>query len=356
VTRLAYVGCRTTRARNARGEGLAVFRAGHGGWERIQLLTGLENPSFLAFGREGRVLYAVHGDGEEASAFRIGAEGLLAPINRAPTGGRNPVHLTVAPDGRHLLVANHATSGIALLRLDGDGAIGGIADLVELRGEPGPHRIEQPHAKPHQLRFDPAGRVLHVPDKGLDRVLAYRLDAAAGRLEPLHALATRAGAGPRHMAFRADGRIAYVLNELDSTVLACRYEAAGGVLAPFQLLPTLPDDFTGESRAAEIAVSADGGTVYASNRGHDSIAVFAADPVTGHLSPLHWVAAGGRTPRHFALDPEGRHLFAASEADDVVHAFAVEAGGRLRPAGAVAETGSPVCILLADIPHPPGRS
>lgn len=348
MTGLAYVGCRTTAARNARGEGLAVFRAGPGRWERLQLLTGIENPSFLAFGGGGRHLYAVHGDGTEASAFRVGEDGLLTPLNRVPTGGRNPVHLSASPDGRFLVVANHATSSVALLRIGAEGALGEIADLVELRGEPGPHRIEQTHAKPHQVRFDPAGRVLLVPDKGLDRVFAFALDGAAGRLRLLGETRLPAGAGPRHLAFGPGGAMAYVLNELDSTVVACRHDARCGALTPVQRLTTLPEDALMESRAAEIAVSPDGGTLYASNRGHDSIAVFAIDPASGRLAPRGWVAAGGRTPRHFALSADGARLFVASETDDLIQGFAVGPDGMLAPTGEVARTGSPVCLLLRE--------
>jgi 6-phosphogluconolactonase (cycloisomerase 2 family) len=343
---LAYVGCRTTRERGARGEGLSVFRVGET-WERLQVLAGPANPSYLAFGFDKRVLYAVHGDGEQASAWRIGADGLLSSINVAPCGGRNPVHLAPTPDGRFIVIANHLSSSVALLRIAADGALGEIADLVTLEGLPGPHRAEQPFAKPHQVVFDPAGETLFVPDKGVDRVFAFRLDGEAGRLRALGFCAAREGAGPRHMAFLPDGRFAYVLNELDSTVLACRHEARA--LTPFQVLTTLPDDFCGLSRAAAIVVSRDGRTLFASNRGHDSVVVFAVDPVSGRLTHAQWVPSGGRTPRDIALSPDGRTLYAANEQGHSIHAFDLR-DGMLRARGEAAATGSPVSVVFRPAP------
>jgi 6-phosphogluconolactonase len=325
--------------------------AASGDCTHVQLLGGLLNPSFLAFDRRRRFLYAVHGDGTEASAFRVdGAAGRLDFLNRRPTGGRNPVHLAVDPTDRFLVVANHVTSSLSVLPIDPEeGAIGEVADLVELKGEPGPHRVEQPFAKPHQVEFDPAGRFVVVPDKGLDRVFAFRLDPATGKLAAAEqgSVAAREGSGPRHVAFHPSAPWAYVVNELDSTVAAYRYDRDRGALEPFQILPALPDTFVGNSRAAEIAVSADGRSVYASNRGHDSIAVFSVEGETGRLAPVQWVPSGGRTPRFFALDPSGRRFYAANEDEDSVVCFDVKADdGKLSSPREVARTGSPVCIVF----------
>ncbi|WP_338662439.1 lactonase family protein [Pararoseomonas sp. SCSIO 73927] len=347
-----FVGCRTTRERNARGDGIQVYRmeASSGRWTHVQLLEGLTNPSFLALDRTGRFLYAVHGDTEEISAFRVEpGSGRLTLLNQVSTGGRNPVHLAIDPTNRFIVVPNHVTSTIAVLPIDPEtGFLGERTDLVTLEGGIGPHRVEQPFAKPHQTEFDRDGRFVIVPDKGLDRVFSFRLDPETGRLRPSAqgSVVARENAGPRHVAMHPAGRLAYVLNELDSSITAYRYEAATGALQPYQLLPSLPDTFTGNSRAAEIAVSADGRFLYASNRGHDSVGVFAVEEATGRLAPVEW-AATGRTPRFIALDPTGRFLFAASEDDDSIAAFSVSpATGRLTPAGEVARTGSPVCIIF----------
>ncbi|MFC7738777.1 lactonase family protein [Roseomonas sp. GCM10028921] len=347
-----YVGCRTTRARNARGDGIQVYRmeASSGRWTHVQLVDGLTNPSFLALDRTERFLYAVHGDTEEISAFRVEPKsGQLTFLNRVSTGGRNPVHLAVDPTNRFIVVPNHVTSTIAVLPIDPEtGRLQERTDLVTLEGAIGPHRVEQPFAKPHQTEFDRDGRFIVVPDKGLDRVFVFRLDPATGRLHPSGqgSVVARENAGPRHVAMHPGRRLAYVLNELNSTITSYRYDVATGELNPFQLLPSLPDSFTGNSRAAEITVSADGRFVYASNRGHDSVGVFAVEPGTGRLMPRQWVDAG-RTPRFIALDPTGSFLFAASEDDDTITAFSVSPeAGTLTHAGEVARTGSPVCIIF----------
>ncbi len=199
------------------------------------------------------------------------------------------------------------------------------------------------------MEFDRANRFIVVPDKGLDQVFAYRLDATTGKLQQVEPKApqSREGAGPRHVAFHPGNAHAYVINELDSTVTAHRFDASTGVLTPFQNLTTLPDTFVANSRASEIAIAPSGRFLYASNRGHDSVAIFGIDAATGRLAPLGWQDAGGKTPRFFAFDPAGRFLFVANEDSDTIVTFKVDAAtGTLAPTGDVVRTGSPVCIVF----------
>ncbi|MBL8642773.1 MAG: lactonase family protein [Rhodospirillaceae bacterium] len=347
----AYVGSRTTKERNARGLGINVYRvdAKTGRWTHVQLVKDLINPSFLAFDRSGGFLYSVHGDLSDISSFmRDGKTGELKPLNRQSTEGKNPVHLAVDPTNTFMVVSNHITSTLALLPLRPDGALEPVCDLVKLEGKIGPHRVEQPFAKPHQAVFDPSGRYILVPDKGLDRVFCYAIDASRKKLvQAAPPAEMREGAGPRHIAFHPGGAFAYVINELDSTLVACRFDAATGALAPFQLVSSLPDTFTGNSRAAEIEVSPDGRFVYASNRGFDSIGVYAIDAKTGRVTPVGWQPSGGKTPRFFALDPAGNFLFAANEDSDAIVSFAIDKQrGLLKPTGETVATGSPVCIVF----------
>jgi 6-phosphogluconolactonase len=348
----AYVGSRTTRERNARGEGLSVFRVdpATGIWTSVQVLRDLTNPSFLAFDRQRRLLYTVHGDLSEISAFRIDPQsGMLTFITQESTGGKNPVHLSVDPTNRFIIVANHISSSLAVLPIGTDGALGKLCDLVTLTGKIGPHRVEQPFAKPHQVVFDGTDQFIAVPDKGLDRTFVFRIDTRTGKLVPVDAATAEAreGAGPRHIAFHPSNAYAYIINELDSTVTACRFDAATGKLDPFQVLPALPDTHVGNSRGAEIAVSANGRNVYASNRGHDSIAVFSVDEATGRLASIGWQPGGGRTPRFFALSPAEDVLFVANEDSDEIVSFRIDQRTTsLTPAETVARTGSPVCIVF----------
>lgn len=354
--RFAYVGCRTSRERNARGDGIGVYRIdGAGAWARIQLVGDLVNPSYLAFDRSGRMLYTVHGDATEASAFRIDAKsGQLSFVDKVATGGCNPVHLMADPSNRFMVVANHIVrdgvkSGIASLPIGSDGRLGAPVDVVAFDGAIGPHRVEQPFPKPHQVEFDRSGRFVMVPDKGCDRVLVYAIDPAG----KLHAVSgatapARETSGPRHIAFHPGNRLAYLINELDSTICCYRFDPATGAIRPFQIVSALPDSFTGNSRGSEIAVSDDGRFVYASNRGHDSIALFAIDGASGRLSAVDWVPSLGKTPRFFALSPDGAALFIANEEGHNIVRYAVDRqSGRLSKGAVVAETGSPTSIVFA---------
>ena len=347
-----FVGCRTTRERGARGEGLGVFQVETAGWRRTQLLP-MTNPSFLAFGPDRRTLYAVHGDGESVSALRITSDG-LSVLNTQPTAGRNPVHLALDATGHFLVVANYASGTVAALPVSPDGRLQPACHVLALPGQPGPHRGGQTCSHPHQVLQSPNRRFLIVPDKGLDRCFALACDPADGTLSIAAEMTGRPGSGPRHGAFHPQAPVLYVANELDSSVTACRLHGDGR-FEPLQVLSTLPTDFFGASTVAAIVATPCGGFVHVSNRGHDSVATFAVEP--GHtLRPLGWTASQGTTPRFMTLDPSGRTLLVANETSDTIMAFAVAADGRLVPAGLRAATGSPTCVLFdADPPSPESR-
>ncbi len=348
----AYVGCRTTKERNARGKGIQVYRidAAFENWTPVQLVEGLENPSYLAFDCQHHFLYAVHGDGCEVSAFKVCQRGgLLTFLGRQATGGRNPVHLCVDATNRFLVVANYATGSVAVLPIHPDGTLSPPSDVYALPGNSGPHKIEQTSAHPHQVLFDPTGRFIIVPDKGLDRIFILKLDTSTGRLiasDPPF-VATREGAGPRHGNFHPIRPYLYIVNELDSTVTTYRYDLSGGEITPIQVVSTLPQRFTGNSRAAGIAVSSSGSCVFVSNRGHDSVAMLAIKPDTGMLTPLGWTPCRGTTPRFITRDPSMKILCVANENSDNIVFFQIdEATGELAPTKLGVETGSPVCIVF----------
>jgi 6-phosphogluconolactonase (cycloisomerase 2 family) len=348
-----YVGSRTTKERNARGRGINVYRMNteSGCWSHVQLVGDLANPSFLATDRSRRFLYSVHGDFSEISAFAIDAgTGRLTFINRQSTCGKNPVHLAIDNTNRFAMVANYATGTLAVLPRNPDGSLGPVAQLVELPGTPGPHKVQQASSHPHHLPFDPAGRFILVPDKGLDRIFIFAFDASTGKLAPAEMpfVTSREGSAPRHVAFHPSAPYAYVINELNSTITAYRYTAERGRLEPVQIIPSLPDTFFGENTGAEIAVAPSGSFLYASNRGHDSIGVFAIDQGSGRITPVGWESTQGDGPRFFALAPSGHFLYAANENSDTIFPFRVDsATGKLSPAGGVIATGSPVCIIFS---------
>jgi len=347
----AYVGAFTTPERKGHGDGINVYRmdAASGGWTHVQLVP-VVNPSFLAADRQQRFLYSVHADLDEVSAYAIDkASGQLTPLNRQSCGGKNPVYLAIDPGNRFIVTANYGAGSVGVVPISQDGSLGARTDLASLPGEPGPNRKEQASSHPHECPFDPAGHFILVPDKGLDRVFAFRLDGASGKLTPNDPsfVATREGAGPRHIAFHPSLPLAYVIDELDSTVTTYRYDPEHGSLQPAQVVPTIPPSFTGNNTGAEVAVAPSGRFVYGSNRGHDSIAIFAVDHAQGTLSPVGWEPTQGKTPRFFGLDPATTFLYAANQDSDTIVAFRVNpVTGRLKPTGQVVKTGSPVCIIF----------
>jgi 6-phosphogluconolactonase (cycloisomerase 2 family) len=348
--RFAYVGSFTSEVRKARGEGISVYRIDpdSGRWGRVQALNREVNPGYLAVDPKRPVLYAVHSEANQVSAFSINdATGELTLINRQSCGGDNPVHLALDGTGRYLVVANYGSGSVIVLPVNADGALGAKTDLVELKGDLGPHRTEQSVPHPHQCPFDPTGRMVVVPDKGLDRLFVFTLDTAKGTLVAASppSVKTRSGAGPRHIAFNPRLPYAYVINELDSTVAAFRFTGAGG-LEPLQILPSIPATFTGDNTGGAIDVAPSGRFVYVSNRGHDSIGIFRVDASTGLLSPVAWEPTKGATPRFIGLDPSGARLYAANQRGDTVVEFDVdEASGALNATGRIVVAGTPVCVV-----------
>jgi 6-phosphogluconolactonase len=352
-TMFAYVGSFTTAKRKARGDGIHVYRAdpATGAWTHIQHIGDLTNPSFLALSPDQRFLYSVHSDSDYATAFALDREtGQAKLLNKAATGGSNGVRQAVDPSGKFLIVANYASGTVAVLAIAADGSLKDQHQLVALPGEPGPHKTEQRSSQPHDIVFDPSGKYVLVPDKGLDRVFVFRFDGATGQLTPTEqgSVQSRPGAGPRHLMFHPKLPIVWVLNELNSTTATHTWDAVTGALKPIQVITTLPTDFTGYSTTAEIAVTPDGRFVYCSNRGHDSVTIFKADAKSGLLSPVGWQPTQGGEPRFIGLDPAAKFLHAANQLGDTVVTFRVDAGtGKLIPTGQVIENGTPVTIVFA---------
>ena len=358
----AYVGAFTTPERKGHGGGINVYRVDptSGAWSHEQLLE-IVNPSFLTLDRAQRFLYSVHADLDEVSAYAIDKQnGRITALNRQSCGGKNPVHLAIDPTGRWIVTANYSAGSVGVVPIEKDGSLGPRSDLANLPGEPGPDRKQQASSHPHDIVFDPSGRFIAVPDKGLDRVFVFRLDASSGKLTPNDPpfVATRAGAGPRHIAFHPQMPFAYVINELDSSVTTYRFDAQRGSLQPIQILPSIPASYTANNTGAEVAVAPSGRVVYASNRGHDSIATFAVDRREGTLTPVGWAATQAKSPRFFGLDPAAKILYAANADEgfseqqntDTIVPFRIDqADGMLKPTGQLIKTNSPCTIVFASV-------
>lgn len=351
----AYVGSFTTAHRKARGKGISVYRidappGSSSTWSLVEVFETLANPGYVALDSQQRFLYASHGDGDTVSAYAIDAQThRLRYLNQQPSSGDNGPHLMVDPGGRYVVVANGP--GITVLPISQDGSLAPATDAVVPPGKEGPYKREQGlGAHPHQVVFDPGGRFLVFPDKGVDATHIYRLDLASGKLVPNDPpfVKSRYGAGPRHLSFHPSRPFAYMVNELDSTVTTYQWDAVRGTLTPVHIITTTPATFVDDNSGAEIAVAPSGKFVYVSNRGHNSIAAFAVDAKDGTLAPVGWESTQGRKPRFFALDPAGENLYVANEDSDTIVAFKLDAAsGKPVPTGLIITTGSPSCIAFA---------
>lgn len=314
------------------------------------------NPTFLAWHPDGRTLYALgEGPGPNgqvsggAAAFRFdAASGQLAALNARGTDGGGTTHLATDAAGRMLVTVSYSGGQIASFPLARDGRIGARASWILPTGTLGPNTKRQDKAHPHSVTFSPDNRFVYICDLGFDRIFRYRADPATGALSLAGETASAPGAGPRHSKFSADGKFLYVINELDGTI-ATYAVGADGALTARQAVSTLPADFKGTNICAEIRLSPDGRFVYGSNRGHDSLAVFARDGQTGRLSLVEVVSCGGQHPRNFNLSPDGRWLVCANRDTNNLVVFRVDpATGRLTPTGHTATVFQPVCVLFVE--------
>jgi 6-phosphogluconolactonase (cycloisomerase 2 family) len=299
-------------------------------------------------------------------AFRIdGATGALDQVGEVETepvpagsGGLSFIGPTREADA--LLVADFAAGAAATVTLKADGGLGAVASRVQDTGSGPNPRQAGPH--PHHVVVDPHRRFALVADFGADRVFGYDYDRATQRLSAPAAgapaaYATAPGSGPRRLVFHPDGRTVYLLNELTADLQTLRWDSRKGVLTHHQTLTTNAPDHTGATSAAELAVSRDGRHVYASNRGENTLVVFAVHPATRRLSEVQRIACGGVTPWSFALHPGGRWLFVANEASGTVDLFRVDPdSGRLTETGASVAVPSPDCIAFHTRTGSPGST
>ena len=214
----AYVGSFTSAQRKARGNGINVYRidTDTGAWSHVQHVGDLVNPSFLVLSKDQRALYSVHGDENHATAFAVDPDsGKLKLLGQADTGGKNGVRQMLDPSGRFLIVANYASGTVAVLPVAEDGSLRNQTQLLELKGTPGPHKVRQTSAHPHDIVFDPSGRFVVVPDLGLDRTFVLRFDPSRGMLGEASAVEGRPYSGPRHVAFHPTRPLMWILNELE---------------------------------------------------------------------------------------------------------------------------------------------
>jgi 6-phosphogluconolactonase len=352
-----YVG--TYSARGSKGIGLVRFDAGAGAFGPVAVAAELPNPTFQALHPNGRVLYSVSEvrdatgrHGGSVHAFTIDRNtGALGRLNGQSSEGAGPCHVSVDRTGRCVMAANYSSGGVVAFPVDRDGRLRAASSAIQHSGSgPDPKRQQGPHA--HSITPSPDNRFALAADLGLDRVMIYRLDPAAGRLTPGAPpwAAVPPGHGPRHVAFHPTLPMLYVVNEMGNTVTAFSIGGPDCALREEQTLTTLAAGFEGENTGADIHVHPSGRFLYSSNRGEDSIAVFGIGG-DGRLAPLGRQATLGRCPRNFAIDPSGAWLLAAHQESDSIVLFRIDAAtGALSPVGRACELSMPVCVTLVPAP------
>ncbi len=346
---LLFIG--TYSREDSKGVYSARFDEKAGKFSPLTLAAETANPSFLTLHPNGRFLYAVGELGEfrgqksgSVGAFSVDREsGTLKALNAQPTGGTSPCHLVVDRTEKNLIVVNYGTGSTAVFRVNGDGTLGERTSFIQHTGTgPNARRQQGPHA--HSINLAPSNRWGVVADLGTDEYIIYGFDAASGKIERHSAAKVKGGLGPRHFTFHPNGKQAYGVNEMGSSVTVFDWNDARGTLTETQTISTLPGGFQAENNCAEVLVHPNGRFVYASNRGHDSIAVFAVDAAKGTLSSKGQVATQGKVPRNFRITPSGNWLLAANQNSANVVVFRVEADGGLTPNGETLKVAYPVCL------------
>jgi 6-phosphogluconolactonase len=356
---LVFVGTYTGNG----SQGIYAYRfdPARGELSSVGLAAATENPSFLVADPKGRFLYAVNEletfNGAKTGAvstFAIDREsGKLKFLQQVSSLGAAPAHLSLDKTARYLLVANYNGGNVAVFPIKDNGELGPHSGFDQRAGfSVNPERQAGPH--PHSILTSNDNRFALSADLGTDQLLVYRFDARNGSLSLNNSafakIKIKPGSGPRHFAFAPSGRFVYLANEMASTVEVFSYNEAAGTLDSKQTISTLPKTFTGKNEVAEIVVDAKGKSLYVSNRGDDSVAVFAINANDGTLSFVERVPSGGKVPRNIALDPTGRWLLAANQESNNIQLFRVDsASGRLTASSRVTNIVAPVCMIFVPI-------
>ena len=358
-TYIFYVGTYTEDGSKSKGIYAYRFDSETGQTMPMGLAAETTNPSFVALHPNGRFLYAVNEVGNYkgpnsggVSAFSIdGATGKLTFMNEVPSRGADPCYITVDKTGKYVLVANYTGGSIAVFPVLPDGKLGEASAFLQHSGHGvNPERQEKAHA--HSIDLSPDNRFAMVDDLGLDELFVYKFDSSNGSLTPNDPPFSTLdpGSGPRHFVLGPRGKFAYVISEMKSTVTAFSNDAKTGTLRPMQTVSALPRGFTAQNDDAEIEIHPSGRFLYASNRGSDTITVFAVDPGKGTLTPVEYTSTQGKIPRSFEIDPTGKFLFAENQKSDNIVVFRIDAkSGHLTPTGQVLDVGSPVCLKFLKI-------
>lgn len=331
---------------------VSKFNSATGKLEEPILAAVAASPSFLAVHPDGKHLYAVgetqgKGKGGPVSAYKINAaDGSLTLINQQDSGGSGPCHIGLDQTGRMAMVANYGGGSVASYQINADGSLKGPVTFIQHEGSSvDKGRQEGPHA--HSMNRSPDNRYAFACDLGLDKVITYKIDPAAGTLTDAGSTATPPGGGPRHLAFHPSGKFVFVNNEMLMSVSTYSYAADSGKLTLLDTVSTLPPEDQGKKglSTAETVAHPNGKFVYVSNRTHDTVAVFSCDPATGRLTLIQNAPAEGKIPRNINLDPTGKWMIVAHQDSKSAAVFKVDPDkGTLSFTGDKINVGGAVCV------------
>lgn len=342
----AYVGCRTTKARNARGKGLMVYEINEAGtWKEKQCLFTEENPSYQCLDREKKYLYSVHGDLTKLSSYRILEDGTLCHLNTIDIGGKNPVDITVDAANRYVIAATLQGGTLYTIARNEDGSLGEIIARFTYEG-----KEDGKVSTVHQCLWDRKMNYIFACAQGringFGQMRALKYDPESGTLTETDRFYSRTWDEPRHAAMHPNNNWLYMCEEKGDKVLYFHFDETTGKMEALQELSTVPETVTAYSDASEVMIDPSGRWVLVSNRYTDSIAVYRIDPLTGYLKTTGFFPCLGKTPRFFCFGPDGK-CYVANEDSDTIVAFDFDAAtGQLTPTLNIIPTGSPVCITF----------
>jgi len=314
-----------------------------------KLVATVINPSFLSYSPDKKYLYAVselaHADEPTGFiyAYKIGKDSLEL-INRLPTDGQAPCHVSIDQTGKFAFVANYVGGVVKMYHIKADGSLA-AADKKQFEGSSTHPQQDSPHL--HSVIISPDNQLAVAPDKGTDKIWLFKIDHKNGQLVPTEQafLKIQDGAGPRHLVWSKNGNFCYVINELDNTVNVIAYDKASNLFSSIQAISTLPAAYEGESYCADIRLHPTGKFLYGSNRGHDSIVLYEVDTTTGKLTFIETASTRGTFPRNFRIDTQGKFLYAANQNSRNIASYAIDTTtGKLNFTGSDFKIGTPVCI------------
>ena len=347
---IVYIGSYTNTT--AKGIYAARFDSTTGTLGVLDLVAEDVYPAQLWGAPNGRFLYAANWQGTAAvpgdtiTAYAINPKtGGLTPLNKVKGGGSGPNQVVVDPSGKIAVAVNYRSGSVAAFGIEPDGKLTEAFYIDQHAGQPTPPS-RQPGPRAHGVVFSGDSKFAYVADIGLDRVYSYRLDLARRTMTPLDPpyVTQTPGSGPRRLQLHPNGRFLYLTRETDSSVTV--FEVDNGHLKEIQNISTLPAAQQGNT-TAEILIDKTGRFVYVSNRGHDTIAVFAVDAVSGRLTVVEDAPAGGRIPRNFSIDPSGNYLMTSNQIGENIVVFRIDrATGRLTPTGQELKLANPGSIFF----------